>query len=166
MVFSLKRKACDALGKENFFSASSAADFIKQSTYGNKKEWLQEIQAGKVKYYASSLENDVSQRRRNNFRQLCKLQVAELLPEIRDDKIRTYATLLSWLHDDRVIVHQRENLYKTVNRLEDEIINEMEDFSIDDLRRFLKVAVLYSDRNHLYNIATTENFNRICEAVK
>ena len=166
MTFSSKRKAFDALGKENFFSASSAAAFLKQSTYGKKKEWLAEIQAGQAKYYATSLENDVTRHRRQNFRLLSKIQVEEIMPNINNSKIKKYVKILLCLHDEKAMIKQREDLCQMANRLEDEIINNENSLAdSDDIRRFLIVAVLYSDKNHFYNLTTLENFDRICKTV-
>lgn len=166
MTFTFKRKAYDALGKENFFSASSSAAFLAKSSYGKRKEWLAEIQAGQAKYYATSLENDVTRHRRQNFRLLSKIQVEEIMPNIVNNKIRTYATILFWLHDEKTLITKRESLYKVANRLEDEIINDEETLSnADDIRRFLTVAVLYADKAHLYNLTTAKNFDRLCETL-
>ncbi len=167
MTFSSKRKAYDALGIENFFSASSSEAFLAKSTYGKRKQWLAEIQSGRGKYYATSLENDVSHYRRNNFRLLSKIQVAEVIPVITNNKIRRYATLLFWLHDEDICVAKRESMLNIANRLEDEIINDENTLAdSDDIRRFLTVAILYGDKNHLYNVATMKNFDRICQAVE
>lgn len=165
MTFSSKRKAFDALGKENFFSASSAAAFLKQSTYGKRKEWLAEIQAGQAKYYATSLENDVTRHRRQNFRLLSKIQVEEIMPNINNSKIKKYVQILLCLHDKNAMIKQREDLCQMANRLEDSIINDDTISDTDEIRRFLTVAVLYSDKNHFYNLTTLENFDRICKMV-
>ncbi len=167
MTFTFKRKAYDALGTENFFSASSSATFLEQSTYGKRKQWLAEIQSGKGKYYATSLENDVSHYRRNNFRLLSKIQVEEMIPAIVNNKIRRYATLLFWLHDEELCIAKRDSMLNVANRLEDEIINDENTLAdSDDIRRFLTVGILYGDKNHLYTMETIENFDRVCQAVK
>ena len=165
MTFSSKRKAFDALGKENFFSASSAAAFLEQSTYGKRNEWLAEIQAGQAKFYATSLENDVTRLRRQNFRLLSKLQVEEIMPNISNGKIKKYVRILLCLHDTKFIIKQRECLCQMANRLEDNIINDDTISDYDDLRRFLMVAVLYGDKNHFYDRKTLENFDHICKKI-
>ncbi len=170
MNYTAKKQACTALGGEKIFSETTVTLFLQTSDYKTKEDWVANIQKrGRTCHYVTSLENDISKRRRQSFRLLSKLQVQEILPLVKNKKISTYAKIQLVLHDGSVIT-ERGKLEHRVNQLETEIIRlcASPESCPDkaDLRWFLTVSVLYGDKHYLYDAQTKEAFKLLCDIVR
>lgn len=170
MNYSSKKEACAALGGKNIFTETTVSLFLKSSNYKTKQTWVTEIQKpGKTCFYVTSLENDVSKRRRQSFRLLSRLQVTEIIPQVQNRKISAYAKIQLVLHDGSM-VSERKKLALRANQLESEIIRlcASPETCPDkaDLRRFLTVSVLYGDKHYLYDPQTREAFVCLCNKAR
>lgn len=169
MNYNQKKEALQALalGGKNIFSETAVLEFLNSSDYVAKKSWVAEIQKpSKTRLYIS-LENDISKRQRQSFRLLSKIQLMEIVPLLKNKKIKAYAAINLVLNDGS-IVSQRQKLVLRANQLETEIIqlccsDDCPDK--EDLRRFLLVSILYGDRHHIYDLKTKDAFRLLCSIV-
>ncbi len=166
MNFSNKRRACEALGNQNIFTATAVRTFLETSSYTSKSKWVGIIQkTGKVAYYATTLENDISRQQRAAYHLLSQIQVREIVPEIASKTIRTYSKIQLLLHDGSII-SERWKMEQRANELESQIIKSYKESSKDDLRCFLLTSVLFGDKHYLFDQETNLSFAELCRYVE
>lgn len=166
MNFSNKKRACEALGNQNVFTATAVRTFLETSSYTNKNKWIGIIQKnGKLAYYATTLENDISRQQRAAYHMLSQIQVREMLPEIVSKTIRTYSKIQLLLHDGSII-SERWKMEQRANELESQIIKSYKESSKDDLRYFLLTSILFGDKHHLFDQEASLKFTELCRYVE
>ena len=109
MNYTAKKQACTALCGEKIFSETTVTLFLQTSDYKTKEDWVANIQKrGQTCHYVTSLENDISKRRRQSFRLLSKLQVQEILPLVKNKKIEYHKHIS---HLAKEVLHGKKFLY-------------------------------------------------------
>ncbi len=158
MNFTTRETICQALGYKNIFTPAAVEKYLRESSYLDKEKWVASIQKGKTCFYVTSLSYDISERRRANFRLLSLLQVREFENTVRDAQLAQYLKMQLALHDGANI-GERQKFQDMVNNHEVKLMRSLaaDQTSPEDIRIFLTTAMIFSDRNFLY-----DNETKVC----
>lgn len=167
----LKEKAAKALGQVNLFTESVIREYLNNDAFKYKyKEALVKIlQGGKVVIYATTLQedllNDITARRRQQYQNIRLLQLKEIEAQT-EGCLKSWCRVLIALNDGSTIL-EREKFQNMANRQELKLIKAFsrENADIDEIKKFLLVSLLFSQRTFRYEKEDVLAYCALCNRI-
>lgn len=150
----------------NVFDDDAVQKYMTHSHYRLKNIWIGTVtQLSELVRYFNPMSH-ITVIQRQNFKELCLCQLDYCRAHTYNERILEYFRLLEAFFDIHS-VSPTEKLRNMINRLEVKIINSPDLLNIDksEAANFLKMAMLFGDKNLIYDQPTKKSLDKLCAYV-